>query len=262
MRKSTTSASVCLKDGDGIEYRLCRLDYTVSEDGTYSYVFTPDYAVIDMLSPPLFQGIPGLDLDARRKEYVRRNMVPCFISERTPGENRQDVAELLEDAGMDHLNRLEWLIRTDLQYFGDNLYVVRYEEPKSVDMSGRTATFGSAAKAILREICTGNTVILDGVTIDDTNKTQIYFLLKDLRTADELAVKRMRKNGELPGLGRRRKTVSDRDLLEARERMKKGFMTAQQAADALGIGRATLFRKLKKMERDHPVPKKYGSDSR
>ena len=248
MKENTTSAYICLKDGLGIEYRLCRLDYVSSESGHYSYVFRPDYAVIDMLSPPLYQGIPGLDLELRREEYVRKDMVPCFISERTPGENRIDLPELLKGVGMDHLNRLEWLIRTNLQYFGDPFYAVRYEEPRTIDMSDKIATFRNSAIAILKEICAGNTVILKDMTIDQSNKTQIYFLLRDLLTADGLALKRMRKDGELPGLGRKRKEISLKNLREAEYRMEKGFMTAQQAADSLGISRATFFRKLKELE--------------
>lgn len=248
MKENVTSAYICLKDELGIEYKLCKLDYISSEDGHYSYIFRPDYSIIDMLSPPLYQGIPGLNMDLRKKEYIRSDMVPCFISERTPGENRIDLAELLASVGMDHLNRLEWLIRTNLQYFGDNFYAVRYEEPKKVDMSGNVATFRNSTMTILKEICAGNTVVLKDVTIDESNKTQMYFLLKDLLAKNDLAMKRMRKDGELPKLGRKRKEVSLKDLREAEYRMEKGFMTAQQAADELGISRATLFRKLKEIE--------------
>ena len=248
MKENVTSAYICLKDELGIEYKLCKLDYISSEDGHYSYIFRPDYSIIDMLSPPLYQGIPGLNMDLRKKEYIRSDMVPRFISERTPGENRIDLAELLASVGMDHLNRLEWLIRTNLQYFGDNFYAVRYEEPKKVDMSGNVATFRNSTMTILKEICAGNTVVLKDVTIDESNKTQMYFLLKDLLAKNDLAMKRMRKDGELPKLGRKRKEISLKDLREAEYRMEKGFMTAQQAADSLGISRATLFRKLKEIE--------------
>ena len=248
MKENVTSAYICLKDELGIEYKLCKLDYISSEDGHYSYIFRPDYSIIDMLSPPLYQGIPGLNMDLRKKEFIQSDMVPFFISERTPGENRIDLAELLANVGMDHLNRLEWLIRTNLQYFGDNFYAVRYEEPKKVDMSGNVATFRNSTMTILKEICAGNTVVLKDVTIDESNKTQMYFLLKDLLAKNDLAMKRMRKDGELPKLGRKRKEISLKDLREVEYRMEKGFMTAQQAADSLGISRATLFRKLKEIE--------------
>ena len=247
MRGQVTSAYICLKDELGIEYRLCRLDYVSSEDGHFEYVFRPDYSVIDMLSPPLYQGIPGLDMDLRKEEYVRKDTVPCFISERTPGESRIDISDLLESAEMDHLNRLEWLIRTDLQYFGDSFYAVRYEEPETVDMSGLDLTFGNAAMRVLKNICAGNTVVLKDLIIDENNRTQICLLLKELFIKNRTALKRMRAAGELPKVGRKKKEISEKDLREARRRMERGFMTSQQAADELGISRATLFRRLKKL---------------
>ena len=76
----------------------------------------------------------------------------------------------------------------------------------------------------------------------------MYFLLRDLLVGNRLAVKRMRKDGELPRAGRNRKEIPEKDLREAKERMENGFMTAQQAADALGVSRATLFRKLKQLD--------------
>lgn len=128
MREFTTTGMICVKDSHGFEHHISKIEYIEREDGSYSYVFTPDYSVIDMLPSSIFQGIPGLNLDLRKEQYRRDDMVPVFISERTPGENRVDLWELLEMYGMTYLNRLEWLIRTDLQYCGDPLYVKRYEE--------------------------------------------------------------------------------------------------------------------------------------
>lgn len=84
--------------------------------------------MIDLLPVSLFQGIPGLELDLREEVYERENIVPTFISERTPSKGREDVYALLEEYGMQSLNRLEWLIRTDKQYSGDRLYVGKYED--------------------------------------------------------------------------------------------------------------------------------------
>jgi transcriptional regulator of acetoin/glycerol metabolism len=49
-------------------------------------------------------------------------------------------------------------------------------------------------------------------------------------------------------LGRKEKEIPEKELREMRRRMENGLITSQQAADALGIGRATLFRKFKKLE--------------
>ena len=212
MKEQTTTGTICIKNKLGIEFRLCRIDYTVRDDGHYSYVFKPDYSVIDMLSTPLFQGIPGLDLDLRKEEYVREDMVPVFISERTPGENRVDLWDLLQSVGMDHLNRLEWLIRTDMQYFGDPMYVVRYEEPEVIDMRGAELTFRMMALKIMKAICAGNDVVLRDTVIDKKNRTFAYRLLSNMMIGNDSRLKIQRTNGELPKLGRKQKEIDQKDL--------------------------------------------------
>ena len=239
---------ICLKDGFGIEFRICRIDYTVRDNGHYLYRFRPNYGVIDMLSPPLFQGIPGLDLELRKEEYVREDMVPVFISERTPGENRADLWELLQSVDMDHLNRLEWLIRTDLQYFGDPMYVIRYEEPGAIDMRNTDVTFRVMTLRVLKAICAGNDVILPDTEIDDSNRTFAYHLLKDILLKNDLRVKEQRSNGDLPSLGRRRREIDEKELEFVKKNMDMGFLTSEAAAERLGVSRATLFRRLKEFE--------------
>ena len=248
MKENVTSGIICVKNDMGIEFRICRIDYISKDDGHYSYVFRPDYSIIDMLSPPLFQGIPGLNLDLRKEEYVREDMEPVFITERTPGENRADLWELLQSVGMDHLNRLEWLIRTDLQYFGDPMYVIRYEDPAVIDMSDADLTFRVMTLRILKRICAGNDVILPDVTIDKSNRTFAYRLMIDILKKNDSKMKEQRSKGELPSLGRKRKEIDPKDLEFIKINMDMGLMTSEVAAKRLGIGRATLFRRLKEME--------------
>ena len=128
MKSILTSGLIRLNDNYRFNYRIASIEYEEWENGQFEYRFYPFYPVIDMLPPSLFQGIQGLDLSLRRPCYPRKNIVPVFISERTPGENREDLYALLEEVGMDTLNRLEWLIRTDTVYFGDRLYVTRPKE--------------------------------------------------------------------------------------------------------------------------------------
>ncbi len=247
MKESRTSGIICLKDDLGIEYRICKIDQIVRDDGHYSYSFRPNYSVIDMLPPTLFQGIPGLDLDLRKEEYVREDRIPVFISERTPDENRADLWELLQSAEMDHLNRLEWLMRTDLQYFGDRLYVIRFEEHRRIDMRDSELTFRVMTIRVLKNICAGNDVVLPHITIDDSNRTMAYFLLTDILYKNDLRVSEQRISGERPPLGRKRKDVDTEELMWVKRQMDLGLMTSQQAADRLEIGRATLFRRLKSL---------------
>ncbi|MEG2478620.1 MAG: recombinase family protein, partial [Gordonibacter sp.] len=161
-----------------MEYHLGTIGYTEYEDGSFRYVIAPNYSVIALLHPPLFQGIPGVNLDLHRKEYVRENRTPVFVSERAPAENREDVRELLDTHGLEYLNRLEWLIRTPTRYSGDNLYVIRAEEadlnaPVFVgDLSGLGARSSQATKALLDMICRGRVIQGEGFSIDDSNRAE------------------------------------------------------------------------------------------
>ena len=83
MRNSTTRGVICLDGSEKVAYRPCKITYTTREDKSFEYRLKPDYRVIDLLEPPEFQGIPGIDPSLRLSEYVRRNQVPVFISERT-----------------------------------------------------------------------------------------------------------------------------------------------------------------------------------
>ena len=84
MKEHITKGDICLKDEHGFIYRLCTLSYITNPDDHFKYVFMPNYSVIDLLPLKIFQGIPGLNLKFRRKEYVRDNFHPVFITERVP----------------------------------------------------------------------------------------------------------------------------------------------------------------------------------
>ena len=91
MRKLTTSGFICLEDDYKLVYKIAKIEYEEWEDGAFVYRFYPFYKVIDMLPDSLFQGIPGLDLSLKQAVYERKNIIPTFISERTPSENREDL---------------------------------------------------------------------------------------------------------------------------------------------------------------------------
>ena len=59
MRELTTTGLICVRDDYGIEYMVSKISYTVREDESYKYVFTPNYSVIDLLTYNEYQGIPG-----------------------------------------------------------------------------------------------------------------------------------------------------------------------------------------------------------
>ena len=80
MRESTTTGMISLDGPGGLVYEVGAITYLVREDESFRYTFVPNWPVIDLLEPPLFQGVPGYDLSLRKTEYVRENVTPTFVS--------------------------------------------------------------------------------------------------------------------------------------------------------------------------------------
>ena len=55
MQTMTTSGIIRVKDELGLVYDLSKIEYMIREDDSYEYVFTPNYSVIDLLKPDIFQ---------------------------------------------------------------------------------------------------------------------------------------------------------------------------------------------------------------
>lgn len=127
-----SSGIIYAVDRDGDKYAVGRVDFERFDEQNFQYIFSPKWSVIDSLPASIFQGIPGLDMSMRLEHYYRVNMTPYFIAERTPGESREDLWELLEAVGLDYYDRFEWLLRTDMRCGIDNLIVERAESPRRI----------------------------------------------------------------------------------------------------------------------------------
>ena len=235
------SATIFWKDGFGVEYGICRLDYEEWSDGTYEYRFIPDYTVIDILPMEDFGGIPGIDLDLRRETYVRRNQEPVFMTERSPSRNRVDARELMEEVGLDHYDRLEWLIRTRTRYAGDNLYVERYSPPEPLELeSGRASGSRRSIIRVLSAIGRGSPLLIEGTPVGESETVVLGRTLRMILISD---VGSESSGEERPGPGRKRKEM-DSDTIEwARNEMASGT-SGEKVAQTLGISRSTLYRRL------------------
>lgn len=255
MREATTSGLICLRDEYGIEYVVSKISYTEREDETYKYVFVPNYSVIDLLKAPLYQGIPGLKMELRKKEYVRENMVPVFISERSPNKNREDLWELLAEVGLDYHNQLEWLIRTDTRYSGDRFYVKRFTETDEkhcvvIDEPSYEERALNYCKRVLDVICAGNDVQTENYLINDSNRKEFYHLLMTLyRKEYEAVLKEEQEKKKPASRGRQRIKL---DVLKADEVFNL-FMAEKiseaEALKRLEISRATFYRRLKEFKK-------------
>ena len=241
MKSRINSASIVCEDEFAIRYRICRLDYEEWEDGSFEYRFTPDYRALDILTERVTGGIPGLNLDLRREVYIRKDMEPVFMTERSPSRNRVDVRQLMEDVGLDHYDRLEWLIRTDTRYAGDSLYCIRYEEPVPATFrSDRGRAMSRNVREILAAVGRGSPILIDGkeLTFDET--VAVARSLRMMLAAE----RKVFGDGKDPlPVGRRKKTVDRQTVEWAYSAMKNGT-AADEIASQIGISRATLYRRM------------------
>ncbi len=258
MKEHITRGIICLQDEYQFVYRIAAITYTIWEDGSFAYVFTPNYTVIDMLPANLFQGIPGLDLSARKENYIRKNIIPVFISERAPGENRQDLWQLLEPHQMAYLNQLEWLIKTDTVYSGDLLYVKAYNssDDKQTIRMDSVRTLGKRSVQILRRLleslCFGHDIVTRAFHIDDATRGLYYPLLMELYAQEKAYLKKRQSTGiqqaALQGRysGRKPLPIDDTKLHEVLSDYQKGRISLPNAMKNLGVSQSTFYRRYRK----------------
>lgn len=256
MRSRVTEGAICVRDPETlVEYRVAFISYTVWENDEFYYEIEPNYAVTELLEPPLFRGIPGLNLDLHEQVYVRKNRTPVFVSERVPSENREDVRKLLDAEGMEYLDKLEWLIRTNTRYPGDFLYVRKRDERDGcheldLRLDGLPGSRGAdSARLILEALGRGETIVGDRFTIDEKNRRAVHALLRELYLKEKTYIDRRRSQGIAIAAqqgkyrGRRRKSIDDIKLRDTCERHRRGELTARQAAEILDLSVQTFYRR-------------------
>jgi len=251
MKEMTTSGTICIDDEYGFTYQIGEIRYIEREDESYRYEITPNYSVIGLLSEKLFQGIPGLDLSMKKETYVRENMHPVFITERTPSNNREDLWQLLEECNMEYLNRLEWLIRTNTRYAGDGMYV-RKKEKESLQIES-ISELGNRSSVICRKvleiICAGGIISTCDCTIDDTNRKAYYELFMALYRTERKYLDERRRNGIQKSSsngkykGRTRIKIDKLELNEIFQAYEAEKITGQEAAEKLQISLSTFYRR-------------------
>lgn len=101
--------------------RICKITYKESDLRNFEFIFEPDYSAISTLKD--FRGIQGINLELRQDKYLRRNMMPSFIYEHTPigGSDFRENLNLAKR--IEGLDVIEFLCKTKLQYFGDQLHI-------------------------------------------------------------------------------------------------------------------------------------------
>ena len=256
MRTYSSFGTICVKGPYNLVFAICDIEYILNEDDSYRYVFKPNYNIIELLDSKYFQGIPGLNLELKEKEYIRDNMIPTFISERVPMKNREDYNELLEKVGMDYMDPIEYLIRTNEKYSGDNLFVVKKIEKKTVDVSyeNKKRNNNMLIKDILSNICIGNEIIINNQVISDANRKMFYDIFIDIYGRSYIYNKDLQKNGinqaKEKGVykGRKPIEVDEFEFLTLVDDVKNKKITPKEASLKLGISIDKYYRLRKKLQ--------------
>ena len=261
-----------MKNGDKVS--VAQIDYQEFDEENFQYVISPYWEIVDGLPASVFQGIPGIDMDLRLKDYYRVNYIPTFISERTPSESREDLWELLESVGLDYYDRFEWLLRTNMRAANDNLIVERRRMEKTVKQfaSGVISGLQYGDKVIvesLETIADTTAGLADGmfsivaggvdvitqsgqVLVDAMTRaamvpymiTQRIISRRERATNRQEGIEQAKKKGKYTG--RKPIEVDENALRQVARELDEGLITVEEAMKRVKINsRSTFYRKMR-----------------
>jgi len=261
-----------MKNGDKVS--VAQIDYQEFDEENFQYVISPYWDIVDGLPASVFQGIPGIDMDLRLKDYYRVNYIPTFISERTPSESREDLWELLESVGLDYYDRFEWLLRTNMRAANDNLIVERRRMEETVKQfaSGVISGLQYGDKVIvesLETIADTTAGLADGmfsivaggvdvitqsgqVLVDAMTRaamvpymiTQRIISRRERATNRQEGIEQAKKKGKYTG--RKPIEVDENALRQVARELDEGLITVEEAMKRVKINsRSTFYRKMR-----------------
>lgn len=264
-----------MKNGEKVS--VAQIDYQEFDEENFQYVITPYWDIVDGLPSSVFQGIPGIDMDLRLKDYYRVNYIPTFISERTPSENREDLWELLESVGLDYYDRFEWLLRTEMRAANDNLIVERRRLQETAEqfapdvisrlqygdkvivesleaIADTTAGFADVMFSIVTSgvdvITKSGQVLIDAATraaMIPYVITQRIISRRERKAKRQKGIEKAKKDGKYTG--RKPIVVDETALRQVAMELDEGIITVEEAMRRTKINsRSTFYRKLKKLQ--------------
>ena len=245
MNKLISTGMICLKNDLNIEFYVCKITYILNEDESFKYIFEPNYNVISLLDSDIFQGIPGLNLDLKRKQYIRTSL-PVFISERVPQKNREDFNEILSSLNMDYMNHIDYLIKTKMKYSGDNFYVKEFENKQKIiinKISNKNNT-ANTIKIILNNITKGNDVIINR---KDRYQTLIYIYQKAYNFIYSKQKEGIKNTNHIYK-GRKPIYVDKLEFLTLQDKINKKEISIKDACLKLGISIDKYYRYKKSLD--------------
>jgi len=264
-----------MKNGDKVS--VAQIDYQEFDEENFQYVISPYWEIVDGLPASVFQGIPGIDMDLRLKDYYRVNYIPTFISERTPSESREDLWELLDSVGLDYYDRFEWLLRTNMRAANDNLIVERRRMEETViqfasgvisglqygdkviveSLETIADTTAGLADGMFSIVASGVDVITQSgqVLVDAMTRAAMvpYMITQRIISRRERAANRQEgiKQAKINGkyTGRKPIEVDENALRQVSKELDEGLITVEEAMNRVKIkSRSTFYRKMKTLK--------------
>jgi len=248
MKSIQSNGLICVKNKFNIEFTICKIEYILNIDQTFKYIFTPYYDVINLVDEFTFRGIPGIELDLKKDVYIRDNIVPTFISERVPSLNREDFDEELQALNLEYMDPIEYLIRSNKKYSGDNLYVKPYKERKIIEIKNEESKNNSLGiiKIILHNLAQGNKLYINNSLINNDYSTfnmLLYIYEKgynEINAKKQIGINNAKKNNIYKG--RKPLNIDKVLFLEQIELIDKKIITINEALKNLNISKATFYR--------------------
>ena len=263
-----------MKSGEKIS--VAQIDYQEFDEENFQYVISPYWEIVDGLPASVFQGIPGIDMDLRLKDYYRVNYIPTFIAERTPSETREDLWELLESVDLDYYDRFEWLLRTKMRAANDNLIVERRRIEETVgqfasgiisglqygdkviveSMESIADTTAGLTDGMFNIVTSGIDVVTESgqILVDATTRAAMipYMVAQRIMSRRErishqqAGIEQAKKDGKYAG---RKPTLVDENVLrQVAKELDEGIITIEEAMKRTKINsRSTFYRKLRNL---------------
>ena len=263
-----------MKSGEKIS--VAQIDYQEFDEENFQYVISPYWEIVDGLPASVFQGIPGIDMDLRLKDYYRVNYIPTFIAERTPSESREDLWELLESVDLDYYDRFEWLLRTKMRAANDNLIVERRRIEETVgqfasgiisglqygdkviveSMESIADTTAGLTDGMFNIVTSGIDVVTESgqVLVDATTRAAMipYMVAQRIMSRRErishqqAGIEQAKKDGKYAG--RKPTPVDENVLRQVAKELDEGIITVEEAMKRTKINsRSTFYRKLRNL---------------
>lgn len=263
-----------MKSGEKIS--VAQIDYQEFDEENFQYVISPYWEIVDGLPASVFQGIPGIDMDLRLKDYYRVNYIPTFIAERTPSESREDLWELLESVDLDYYDRFEWLLRTKMRAANDNLIVERRRIEETVgqftsgiisglqygdkviveSMESIADTTAGLTDGMFNIVTSGIDVVTESgqVLVDSmTRAAMIPYMVaqrimsrRERISLQQAGIEQAKKDGKYAG--RKPTPVDENVLRQVAKELDEGIITVEEAMKRTKINsRSTFYRKLRRL---------------